>query len=253
MDDETIVTSPSRGRAISATTHNFVEGCHYVVTESEAEQYREAGLTAIGHPEELSGNIAMVRNWILDTYGGSRIVMLDDDITGVLWMQGREKIKMTPEKVTRFIGEAFALAEQWKLPLWGVNPLPDKLAYRDFTPFSTVNYIPATFCGHYQNELRYDESMPLKEDYDMTLQALNRYRGALRFNMVSYYAKHAIGMGGCSMVRTGINERKNMQKLITKWGRDIVRIDGGEKTRKTKQRIANEDINPILISPIKGV
>lgn len=51
------------------------------------------------------------------------------------------------------------------------------------------------------NDIRYDEELPLKEDYDMTLQHFHKWGGALRFNAYYYMCKQAQQKGGCATYR----------------------------------------------------
>jgi hypothetical protein len=41
------------------------------------------------------------------------------------------------------------------------------------------------------NDIRYDERIPLKEDYDLSLQHLNKFRKVLRFNKYFYKVKQS--------------------------------------------------------------
>ena len=63
-------------------------------------------------------------------------------------------------------------------------------------------------------DLRYDENLPLKEDYDLSLQVLNKYRKTLRFNAYHYIAKQHTNLGGCADYRTREREKEQMDLLI---------------------------------------
>ena len=120
-------------------------------------------------------------------------------------------------------------------------------------------YIGGPFQGFIHGcELRYDETVPLKEDYDMTLQQLNRYRVVFRWNKFHYQVKQAgKGMGqpgGCAVYRNLEREEEQFLLLQKKWGEKIVQRDTSTVSRshQTKKRI-RVDINPILKFPIKGL
>ena len=103
---------------------------------------------------------------------------------------------------------------------WGVNCVLDPKAYRQTTPFNTTKYVGGPFQCHLRNGIRYDESLPLKEDYDMTLQHLMMYRGALRLNMYYYIiCDQANSVGGCAVKRNIARERQQFDALRRKWGR----------------------------------
>ena len=96
--------------------------------------------------------------------------------------------------------------------------------------------------------------MGLKEDYDMTLQHLNRYRKVLRANKFWYDVKQVEQSGGCAVYRDVEREREQFVMLQRKWGEDIVREDSlnSSRSHQTKKK-RTLDINPILHEPIKGV
>lgn len=246
------IAAPSYKRPKTVTTQAYLPDCLYVVAENEADAYREQGHEVIACPYKAQGNLCRVRNWMMDNLGKS-LLILDDDITALVWFECEKQVDMKPERALQFIADCFDIAEQWGARFWGLNPLPDKMAYREFTPFSTVSYIGGPVQGHINNPLRYDEGLPLKEDYDMTLQVLNKYRTALRFNHASYRAKQNEMEGGCATYRTSSAEELQMLKLMAKWGKDIVRRDGGEKTKGRRTGEILQDINPIIRAPIKGI
>lgn len=61
------------------------------------------------------------------------------------------------------------------------------------------------------NECFYDEALPLKEDYDMTLQQLRRHRIALRLNKYFYRVKQSEQVGGCATYRNLDKEREQLE------------------------------------------
>ena len=136
--------------------------------------------------------------------------------------------------------------------MWGLNLLPDKGAYREYTPFGLKQMILGPFQGFYGMDLRYDEALPLKEDYDLSLQCLNKYRRTLRFNAYHYECDQHTGEGGCATYRTMETEREQFDLLQKKWGSKIVKVDNqGGQVNQTKQ--TNWDINPVVRAPIAGV
>ena len=101
------------------------------------------------------------------------------------------------------------------------------------------------------NRCRYDESLPLKEDYDMTLQQLNMERVVLRVNAYHYLCKQSENVGGCATYRNRDREKQQLYDLQRKWGTKIVKIDTTNKGKTTKEK--RLDYNPIIRVPIKGV
>ena len=132
----------------------------------------------------------------------------------------------------------------------------DRQCYRENTPFSTISYIGGPFQVFLRgNECFYDEALPLKEDYDMTLQQLRRHRIALRLNKYFYRVKQSEQVGGCATYRNLDKEREQLETLRRKWGARIVRFDFSDRSHKgVKSRNAVFiDYNPVIKSPIRGV
>ena len=158
---------------------------------------------------------------------------------------------MTTDEALEFIEQGFSLAEQFGVRMWGINILQDKGAYREYTPFSLTNVVLGPFGGFLNADCRYDENLPLKEDYDLSLQMLNKHRKILRINYAHYVCKQHTNLGGCASYRTINREKEQFDLLQKKWGDHIVRRDAGNP--KNRKREQTYDINPIIKIPIRGV
>lgn len=227
------------------------------VDEGEHAEYVAAnheGADIVAVPAGVQGNVARIRNYILEKEfegGADGVVIVDDDLQGVFRWQavgtfGYEAKKLTEPELLEFLAHSFEMCEEWGYKLWGLNcGKQDKKSYLQYKPFSTVGFVGGPFSGHLRNPIRYDEKLPLKEDYDLTLQHLNRYRGALRFNMYFYMCKQSENAGGCAQMRNIARERQQFEALQRKWGEGIIRHDNSSKKEF--------DYNPLLKVPIKGV
>ena len=219
------------------------------VHKFEAKKYEAAGLEVVVIPDKLRGNIANVRNWILEEFLPQYdcVVMMDDDISYVGRWDTQERYKFTPDELEEFCEKHTILCKDGGLYLWGVNCQPtDKGAYREYTPYSFLNFISGSFSAHMQgSDLRYDTKLPLKEDFDMTLQHLHRYGGCMRANFAFFDAKQSEQAGGCAEYRNLDVEKEQFYALQRKWGSDIIKLD-------TKSRMSF-DYNPKMQIPIRGV
>jgi hypothetical protein len=244
------ILSPSYHRADSATTQDYLPVCTYVVARSEKKAYESAGRRVIAVPNDVQGNVCRVRNYILEHF--NPVLILDDDIRRFGRWNKQENLKLDTDEAMEFIEHAFILAKGFRARMWGMNLLPDKAAYREYTPFAFRAVVLGPVQRFTNMDLRYDESLPLKEDYDLSLQVLNKYRRTLRFNMYHYVCDQHTNVGGCATYRTMDRERKQFLLLQKKWGSDIVRIDtqGGQVNQK---KLTNWDINPVVRVPITGV
>jgi len=247
------VYSASYKRADIARTHKYIPFTTYVVMESEADEYRKIHDKVWAIPDEVQGNLARVWNYILDNAeGNGNIITIDDDIKYFGRWNGAEQIKLCEEGAYNMMQEGMQLAEDMDVRYWGLNCIADKGSYREYTPFGTRQYIGGPFQAHRNNDLRYDEAIYLKEDYDMTLQVLNKYRKNLRLNMYHYICEQATIKGGCADYRSIGREMAQNELLRKKWGSKIVKTDSGASQVNRKKK-TSYDINPIIKIPISGV
>lgn len=207
-------------------------------------------------PQGVQGNLCRVRNYILDQEQDKNdaILLIDDDMSGIYYWEKKEAVKLRTEEIIPFLQKYSLIAKEIGAKLWGININRDKQVYREYTPFSMKSYIGGPFqCFLKGNELRYDERLPLKEDYDMTIQQCNRYRKVFRVNKYFYAVKQAEQEGGCATYRSIARERKQFELLQKKWGKHIIKADRGKSRSHNTKKQRGYDINPIIRIPIAGV
>lgn len=228
------------------------------VAESEADEYRRhnPGAEVVTMPDEVQGNVARARNHILDVEfgtGAEAVCMMDDDIARLGRFVGDPRTHYGYRRETLF-GAAFAawledntaLREDWGLKLWGVLNVPSNRLSHQGEPWRTNQVVLGPFSVHLRNPIRYDKTLPLKEDYDLFLQHEARYRGVLRVCSAWYENGGSTAqVGGCASMRSTRREREQLDALRRKWGGTIVRYD--TKSKRTF------DFNPIIKLPIEGV
>ena len=245
----------------------YLPFCKVYVAPEEFEDYLEFNPK---HQENIivcdkgvQGNVGRVRNYILDTEfknGADVVCLVDDDLKAINHFEmsedkiyAYEKIKIKHTEFLDFIYRFTMLCKEWGYMMWGVNINCDTMSFRQYTPFSTTSVILGPFsCFLKGNECRYDERLPLKEDYDMFIQNCNKYRGVLRLNGYHYVCRQSEQKGGCAMYRNMEREKEQFDLLQRKWGSNIVKLDRSNKGRSKKQR-KYIDYNPIIKIPIKGV
>ena len=257
------VNCPSYKRP-KVETLDYLPFCNVWVDESEYENYIKANPgfenNIISCPKGIQGNLCRIRNYILDEEfkkGYDVVLIIDDDMQGIYHFEGDKeycynKILITSDEFMDFLEKYSLMCEELGFKFWGLNCNADALSYRQYSPFSTVSYIGGPFQCFLNNPLRYDENLPLKEDYDMTLQHCNKYRGCLRINKYYYNCKQSKQAGGCATYRNYDRERQQLEALQKKWGKDIVKIDK-TKNNNQKRKSKELDYNPIIKIPIKGI
>lgn len=237
-------------------TLDFFPNCKVWVSEAEADAYREQnpGAEIVPLKKSEQGNISRVRNTILRREfkaGADVVCFMDDDLKGIYSFEKAEDSLFGYEQylVTDFMDFLrvhSTMAIDMGAYLWGVNLNYDKRGYNHFNPISTNSIILGPFSCHIKGSgIFYDERIPLKEDYDLAIQHLNKYRKILRLNKYHYSCKQSEQSGGCAAVRNYTSEKEQFELLQRKWGSRIVRQD--KSSRKAF------DYNPIIKIPIPGV
>lgn len=249
------INCPSHKRP-KVRTLDYIPFCKVWVSKKELPEYEAQNEGATFELLSSQGNISRVRNEILErefASGADVVCIMDDDLKGIYHFEkspystfGYEKRKVETEHFEEFIYNGTIAAQDIGAYLWGVNLNKDSLSYKHSRPFSTTGIILGPFSCHLKGSVcRYDERIPLKEDYDMALQHLNKYRKILRFNKYHYDCKQSEQAGGCAVIRNYQTEKEQFELLQKKWGEDIVRIDKSSKKEF--------DYNPIIKVPISGI
>jgi hypothetical protein len=218
------IYSPSYKRNDVAITHKLFnhENFCYVVREEEANFYKHLGVHIKIIPKGKVKDIATTRNWILENKDSEYVVMVDDDIKNFYWTKKRIRTPISKEELTFQIENGFQLAEDCGSGLFGMNLQCDPMFYRISTPFSFNAPVLGPFIGILDTSLRYDENLPLKEDYDYFIQQLRKHRKIIRANFLTYDADHLKLKGGCQTYRNEELEKKQNELLIKKWGTDVI-------------------------------
>lgn len=240
-------------------TLEYLPFCKVYVDGKEYDNYKKNNPEAnlIKCEDGIQGNLCRVRNYILEKefeLGMDIVLIIDDDLSGLFYWEKNQSRLLESEMFLGFIEKYSILARDIGAYFWGVNVNQDRQVYREYSPFSTTSYIGGPFqCFLKGNGLRYDERLMLKEDYDMTLQQLNKYRVVFRVNKYFYIAKQSKQRGGCASYRSIEKEMEQLEMLRKKWGSKIVKIDSSNRSHNLKKKKKKIDYNPIIHVPIKGI
>jgi hypothetical protein len=98
--------------------------------------------------------------------------------------------------------------------LWGVYPVKNEFFMKD--RINNKSFIIGWIMGIIVNELRFDETMPTKEDYDYAIQNLVKYKKVARFDYLTCNAKYQ-AKGGLDYVYGTDKERQAREMLLAKW------------------------------------
>ena len=251
------VCIPSYRRPKVESLEYFPSGRVYVDSEETSEYVRHnPHADIISCQKGIQGNLSRVRNHILDTEfndGADAVLIIDDDILRLKYFEAGKRRHMHMDAVPDFLQKYTLIAQELGVYLWGLQVSNDKQNYRENNPFSLTCYIGGPFqCFLKGNTCRYDEELFLKEDYDMTLQQLNKYRKVLRLNKFYYEARQSEQTGGCATYRTLEEEKRQFELLQRKWGSNIVQREKHDRAHNKRKVRKREDYNPLIYIPIRG-
>ena len=160
---------------------------------------------------------ALVRNFMIDYAGKRDNVQLDDDIKGMFRLShdGKSLEKISNAEIFTFFKEAFEICRKNNTKLWGVYPIKNHF-------FMSHRIDPAGFCigsccGIIPSEIRARKESDLKEDYDLTLQHILKYKKVARFNHLCLDAIHYTNKGGCQGFRNETREKAAVDYLISEY------------------------------------
>ena len=200
-------------------------------------------------PDKLDGNTSRKFNAILDLTPAAWTLILDDDITRIGVWDDEDHIYLEPEEIEHLILMGFLLASDLGIRLWGINQGRDELWYETYKPFNLLAPVLGPWTGHLNPELRYDERVPSKEDYDFWLQNIRTHRKTLRLNKYHYLHDHGKMAGGHVSMRTMDLELGDIERMRIKWGDRVFRSGGTAGGRKATGK---NILNSLLRIPIPG-
>jgi len=251
------IVIPTYKRSHNLEGKLYFSGAKYVLPESQRDEYLKVlpEKRMIVIPDEADGNIAKKRNWILQNIPRP-LLMLDDDVRHLLYMEGRTReqkrfisfIKLPKQRVNAVLNQFTEVADGFGCKMWGVSQRTagDEREYKEFRPFSLTNITLGPFQVHLDHDLLFDESMGSKDDYDMALQQMHRYRKLLRVEKMAYFCGHGDNAGGIVSMRTMEYEERYCKAIIEKWGSGVIRY-------KMPAEKMGDLLNGRVSVPIKGV
>lgn len=230
-----LIAIPSKGRARRITSHRLLGDAAgdavIFCPAAEVAAYRRhtPEVPVVGVPDHVTG-ITRTRNWILDwarAHGERWVVQIDDDAIRWTYFEAdfpAPGIPVPDDRKRDLLINMFEMAEDLGTNLWGFQVSYDPKFYREYSPFSLTSVVVGNLMGIIEDGQRFDERLPLKEDYDFSLQSLYRHRRVLRCNKYAWGVQHHDTPGGCKTYRSFQAEREAIRILQRKWGPQIVRV-----------------------------
>lgn len=191
-------------------------------------------------PDGVQGNIARVRNYILNYARDEKIekfAMCDDDISKVYKydssLKSRKK-EMNPvdyDYIIDLFSDVFYQKEN--CVGWSMNETDQPRDYKGEIECNNACFMSGTFSIYFTDRITFDfdERLSLKEDYDFTLQALTNGKVIYKFKGLFYRPERVTtglkNFGGCSTYRTSEREMEQIKLMKEKWG-DLIKYKDGD-------------------------
>ena len=130
---------------------------------------------------------------------------------------GSKKIKkeITVDEVLK---EMINQMEKYDMYLGAVSPTNNEFYFSETRPIGFRHFCLGDLHLIRKCDLKFDESLTLKEDYDYTLQHIKKFGGVCRLNYILPTFTHRVNKGGAVAVRTEALEQENIKLLKKKWG-----------------------------------
>jgi hypothetical protein len=194
----------------------------FCVKNGQKELYQQNGCKEVYN----TGNLMDSRNFALEhAFSNNNIcIQLSDDIKKVTTNKNffKKKVVKLDEAIEDIVSKFVKIKG---VDLMGVPPtdnyfFANKLVLENKFCIGDMLFIKP-------NELRFDTQLSLKEDYDYTLQHIQKGK-VLRYQKYLFTFKHYSNKGGAVDIRNDKEEQKNIMILKSKWG-DKIRLNPKRK------------------------
>lgn len=250
------VIIPSYKRSHDLKGKDYFYMAKYCIPESQLNDYLQVLPIEriITIPDSEDGNITKKRNWILKNIERP-LIMIDDDVSEIGYYESRKgkvdgnhkRKTMEPGSLNSFFEQSFNVCFEFGSKMWGLSQNQDNRIYKEFLPFSLCNVSLGPFQGHLKHDLLFDDNVGTKDDYDMSIQQLNKYHILFRWNKYHYICEHGDNKGGIVSYRSMEKEIEYCKNIMLKWGTSIIEY----KIPPTKM---TDLLNAKKVNiPIKGV
>jgi hypothetical protein len=247
-----IIPSYKRSHDLKGKDYFFM--AKYCVPESQKQEYINAvGIDrVITLPDSQDGDIVKKRNWILKNIPRP-LIMIDDDVKKISFWNNRKngdsylRKDLGKDYLLEVFEQFIEMSKEFGVKMFGLSQNTDDRVHKEFCPFNLSNIILGPFQGHLDHDLLFDSKVGTKDDYDMALQQLNKYKKVLRFNKFAYDCEHGDNKGGIVSYRSQEKEIEYCKQIMLKWSKKII-----------EYKIPPEKITDLLNAkkvniPIKGV
>ena len=186
----------------------------FVANKEEKDAYAKVPASLYGSIVIGVPGLVHQRNFIMDYYPkGTHIVSFDDDVSCLWELQGEKLAPLVSLKKT--ITQGFALCKKMGYHMWGIYPTKNAL-WMSATPSTNLKFLIGHMYGIINRKLQL--KMPLKHDYELTLENAVRDGGVIRLNSVAATTKMGKKGGiGASVEQRQATYGKVVDYLVKKY------------------------------------
>ncbi len=189
----------------------------WIVKDDEVQDYLDAGAAAA----VAGGGLCPSRNKAMDLAFAENAwcLELSDDLKKLQIASGTnaDDKKAVNCDLAQAVSHMKELMKMTRAYLGGVAPTPNLFYFNPNRPAKTAAFIVGDMILMRPTELRFDENLKLKEDYDYTLQHLKKYGRVARVDTVLATFDHRSNKGGAVDFRTSEKEKEAIAYLREKW------------------------------------
>ena len=216
-----LVAIPSKGRPGNIPSQTLITSSYVFVPDLEFKAYERLGArNLVSVPNDVRG-ITPTRNWILKWAKKKKfrhVVFIDDDLqkAGYIELMARhgEHRELSEEQWLNEWEKLFDVTEQAGFRMWGVSTDGALRGVHPYKPFLFKSYITASCMGMINDgKLFFDESYPVKEDYEICLRCVVEDGGLIAARYLYWRNSHWVDVGGFKDYRTQEMERDCIRRL----------------------------------------
>lgn len=230
-----VIFSAGRHDIIKTTQWLDDERIYLCVPESQADLYQTAFTKKIIHPDQVN-RLYLKIQWVLDSFRGScdAVVKIDDDIEFVrdygayFWADKNidEKMNLSGDELIEIVGNLFILAKDLGAYVFGFGNLNRHYYYDPNKRFQFLKAFDSSMMGYiFEDKIKIDESIKVKNEYDLQLQNLFHYGKVLvdnRYRQIKFQMNKL--KGGMSAGRNSEMIQTAKELLQNKWG-NVIRFN----------------------------
>ena len=246
MKIKKLIMSRGRPQNIPALIENFPFAT-LCIAKGESEDYREWPGEVLYHPDDVVG-LSVTRQWILEYFREKNcgVFYLDDDIKGVYSVVSPSGRKIdNPNDIDQLIDNAAQCSCDAGIPLFGFSISAQPHYFKSSKPFYLSTWLAGAFGVHAFGDLNFDTNLKTREDVDIAMQCLRKYRIVWKDARFSFQFALNFNDGGAQALRTKDLDMQSVGRLKKKWGGALRLVNNKSTTLQTYTRVPRHSVHVV--------